>query len=360
MFELGTPKTETPKVYIESSTIDEHLQIASVSTSEVYLKNTNVSILSIEDTARISSFECFGCNIHGISIDANVNIGVFTMTVGAIKSLEFQGTIEKVFLSLSIGTLGIPTTKAIKEVIIEECNIQRFHMTDVIDSELSIVIYDSQIQEEWHMEYSLIKELKVFNMRFSQNSKLYFDNTILTAYAFSNIIWPKGFKLYSYVEEPTEAHRSLKETYKQLKQAMIRDGNYMDALAFYHNEMEEYRAFVKGNDLVKGEDKFILFISWLFSNHGQSFVRPLAWLLGMHLLFFFIAIGLNYNDFYFTWPHEWASTWGLVGSYFYLLNPVHKLPDVSGGMLILDFFMRLSSGFFIYHIIRASRKFAKV
>jgi hypothetical protein len=29
-------------------------------------------------------------------------------------------------------------------------------------------------------------------------------------------------------------------------------------------------------------------------------------------------------------------------------------------MLTLDFLMRLSSGFFIYHIIRASRKFAKV
>ena len=141
---------------------------------------------------------------------------------------------------------------------------------------------------------------------------------------------------------------------------MLKDGNNIDALAFYRNEMEAYREFIKDNKDIDWQEKLIVRLSRWASDHGQSLKRPIIGLFGFHLLFFLIAIGINYNGFYFTPNHDWSTVWDFIGSYFYLLNPVHKLPDTHGGMLIVDFLMRLSSGFFIYHIIRASRKFAKV
>ncbi len=125
--------------------------------------------------------------------------------------------------------------------------------------------------------------------------------------------------------------------------------------------MDSYRSSAMNNGDVAMEDKFILFISWLFSDHGQSFARPIVWLIGVHLLLFLIAVGINYNEYYFTTAHDWSATAEFIGSYLHLLNPVHKLPEnASGGMLIIDFLMRFFSAFFIYHIIRASRKFAKL
>jgi hypothetical protein len=210
------------------------------------------------------------------------------------------------------------------------------------------------------MKYAAPSELQALNLDLSSCS-LHFDHSLLNKCVFSNIAWPKKMRLDSANPDGSKQRFiSLKETYRQLKQAMLKDGNNIDALAFYRNELEEYRSFAKDNPEVKREDKIILWMMWLFSDHGQSFARPIAWLLGMHLVFFLIAIAVGYNGFYFTPDHDWSAVWDFIGSYFFLLNPVHKLPDTNGGMLIVDFFMRLSSGFFIYHIIRASRKFAKV
>jgi hypothetical protein len=274
-----------------------------------------------------------------------------------VVNLNIQGKARN---TVKIGTLGLSSHNLPSTVFIQNATIDHLIMDHISGKETSFELYDVAITTSWDLSYSMPSDLRTSNMSLS-NCSVCFDSTLLSNCVFSNISWPNKKRLFSNVYPKKERNKSLREAYRQLKQAMLKDGNNIDALAFYRNELEEYRAFVKGNRDVKWEDKFILFISWIFSDHGQSFARPVVWLLGMHWGLFLVAIGLNYNSFRFTWPNDWNATINVVGSYFYLLNPVHMLPDTtSGGMRILDFFMRLSSGFFIYHIIRASRKFAKV
>jgi hypothetical protein len=170
--------------------------------------------------------------------------------------------------------------------------------------------------------------------------------------------WPPNKQLHSNISGK-EQHLALREVYRELKHSSIRNSNHIDALAFYKNEMKAYRA-----SGVKGVNDWLLMqIGYLSNNYGQNFFWPIWWLLGIHFILFWILVGkFDYLDFQiFVSDGSFDAFKEQLGHYLYFLNPVHKTPtDFSGSMLTLDFLMRLSSGFFIYHIIRASRKFAKV
>lgn len=262
---------------------------------------------------------------------------------------------------LNIGQLKLDMICGLKSILVIDAVIDTITQNEIIGDKTEYRFQNSIIKNLWDMRNSAPSDLQLINVEFAPNCKIHLDNSMIGECVFSGVTWPASNLFYSSYEDKKKQNQSLREAYRQLKQAMLKDGNNIDALAFYRNEMNSYWEYAWCNPQVNREDKFILFISLIFSNHGQSFVLPLIWLLGAHLVLFLIAIEVGYNGFYFTSNlAEWGATADFVGSYFHLLNPVHKLPDTNGGMLIVDFFMRLSSGFFIYHIIRASRKFAKV
>lgn len=272
-----------------------------------------------------------------------------------IKRLLIHGGTEE----LTINLLSFGQFNRTGETVLENIKIGTLRMNQLHNQNASFKFSDVEVTDVWEMRYSSPNKLQAVNLTLT-NCEVCFDNTLLSECVLSNIDWPTKYKLQSKHSDDKNRHASLREAYRQLKHASNRNSNHIDALSFYRNEMEAYREFMKGNHEAKWEDKFILFISWIFSNHGQSFVRPIAWLLGMHVLLFSILLLTNYNHFEFPATPTWSATLDGIGEYFSLLNPAHRSPNMKGIQLFIDFFMRLSSGFFIYHIIRASRKFAKV
>ncbi|PCJ86156.1 MAG: hypothetical protein COA57_06460, partial [Flavobacteriales bacterium] len=163
-------------------------------------------------------------------------------------------------------------------------------------------------------------------------------------------------------EQKKKKELILREVYRQLKNLCKAQSNYIDALGFYRNEYAAYWKYIKANKKeVSFEDRFLVGLGRHVSNFGQSFIRPLIWLIIMHGILFLLLVIFNYKGFNFSFNHSWNSFREGFGEYWYLLNPVHRFTDdMAGGLKTIDFLMRLSSGFFIYHIIRASRKFAQL
>lgn len=264
--------------------------------------------------------------------------------------------------TLEIGWLVLDMVHELKSIRVLNATIDKITQNEVVEDKTEYRFQNSTVKSLWSMSNSAPSDLKLINVDFAPNCKIYLDNSMISGCVFSGVTWPSSSKVYSSYENQKKRSQSLKEAYRQLKQAMLKDGNNIDALAFYRNELEEYRAFVKGNPNVKWEDKFILFISWIFSNHGQSFARPMfVWLPLFHLLWFSILVLLNYQNLDYSFAnHDWANVPSFIENYFKLLLPTHSFEGIKGWMMPVDIVMRLSSGFFIYHIIRASRKFAKV
>ncbi|MBI1286104.1 MAG: hypothetical protein GC178_00835 [Flavobacteriales bacterium] len=301
-------------------------------------------MLNISSDRIIKEFKIFSGSFGSINISAPIN----------------QLEIGQKEVCLNATKLNLSGYNYEGEVFIRNVRLDHLVIDDIVGDNTSFEIMDTAINKRWSMTNSAPEYFYVLNLTCCQLSQLYFDNSLLAKCTFSNITWPKRNLLQSKAKDEKVKHRVLREAYRQLKQAMLKDGNNIDALSFYRNELEEYRAFVKGNNDVKREDKIILWMMRTFSDHGQSFARPIAWLIGVHLVFFLLMILANYHGYYFTTNHDWSVVPDLIGEYLTLLNPAHRSMNISGWQEVIDFLMRLSSGFFIYHIIRASRKFAKV
>ena len=145
-----------------------------------------------------------------------------------------------------------------------------------------------------------------------------------------------------------------KESYRQLKLAYLNNSDKFNALKFYRNEMYSY---FRGTLFSKSENlwnKILLILDFGTSNFGQSYLMPLGWLFGFHLLFFSCFWNFHYWENTLTGFDEFGEFWTL-------LNPAHAQPSyVESGMgKFTDFVMRVSSGFFIFHFIKVTRRFGK-
>jgi hypothetical protein len=160
----------------------------------------------------------------------------------------------------------------------------------------------------------------------------------------------------------TEESIAIKEAYRQLKVSMSKISDKIQEHKFYSEELNYYNKSLPWGCICKNQfwDKLILFGSKYFSDYGQSFFKPLIWLLVGHFVFFIIAICFNG----FATLHLSISEPTCRGfeeafeKFFIYINPLRKVDtSFSGYLIIIDLLMRIWSSYMIYNLIRASRRF---
>lgn len=142
-----------------------------------------------------------------------------------------------------------------------------------------------------------------------------------------------------------------KENYKQLKYSFYKSNDRINEKIFHGLEMEEFMKM----DIPKW-DKFILRFSKWSSDFGQSFLRPIIFNGCIHILLCLIVFGiLKYEGYYFSIKnHSWSVFFNLLNECLYLFVP---LKSFNKDILLIDILMKINSGFFIYNILRAIRKY---
>jgi len=217
------------------------------------------------------------------------------------------------------------------------------------------------------------------------------------------IHWSNGFQLVNHDKELVGEAKFMEliETSRALKKHYLNDHNSLYADIFRISELRSYYYYLKAkltpsiisreNEWSKwGNNKWFskfgtglirslswllrlyrkisreLVVNWLilgtnkwFSKFGTDPIRSLIWLLGLHLFFFFPLLIINNPELGYELDlNPTSSDWSLAYS-INLLNPIHSLKDPAGKQVysVIDFFMRISSGYFIYYFLKGTRKF---
>ncbi|SEB12545.1 hypothetical protein SAMN05660909_05678 [Chitinophaga terrae (ex Kim and Jung 2007)] len=214
------------------------------------------------------------------------------------------------------------------------------------------------------VSHSQLGKAEFNNLDFSHFKMVSFEQSNLVDCIFTNITWAKTVYGSSPSKGDKMSNRSFssksRETFRQLKYAMSKQGDVINEQKFHALEMGMYfETLTWRNDFWT---KLIIFLSWLTSDFGQSFWRPLVFIFVFHSLFFLPLLFGFFSEFRisiteFSFPAFWKG----LNTYLFLMNPLRK-PDQEifyGGWICIDVLMRISSSYMIYNMIRATRRFIK-
>lgn len=213
------------------------------------------------------------------------------------------------------------------------------------------------------------------NLNLLNCKRISFYHTTILGSKFFNVNWNSDYRLdeipakikHTTQQDKLEHYWSIKESYRQLKIASTENSNKIDTNFFQVGELDIYykllvlQAKSSRQNLIKvSGDLAILSISKFLGGYGLNIWRPiLSWCV-FHLIFFnILLLKIDFNVQASLQRFDPEATKKGIKLFVLLLSPVHGTEyfgvDFTGS--ITDLVIRIGSGFFLYYIIRASRKF---
>lgn len=206
---------------------------------------------------------------------------------------------------------------------------------------------------------SNLGKCELYDIDFTTFTCIKIDNSNLQEIVPTNIQWCS--KIESSL---TGLNRNdhLRETYRQLKNVMIRQNDKVMELSYHRLEMDKYLESIFKKKGYRA-DRFILWTNKISNNHGLSYIQPLVIILIIALVTF---VGNNLLLGLTCW--EWHSVPKNIALYFESINPVRKFsaiyPESKIGIkanfaLLFDVIFRLLASYLIFQFISAFRKYVK-
>ncbi|PTB95698.1 hypothetical protein C9994_10640 [Marivirga lumbricoides] len=327
----------------------------------------NIEELIIQDSKisslRVSHSQLKNCNL------INVNIRNLELSKCYKLDLKIIST-DKSKWSLISDFKWIEETSQESTIIIEKVNFSSLFFSNQIKfSELKLDQVKVSNTLDW--QGLILNNASLKNVDLSQCNEILFLRSSLSQTTFTNIQWPSGNKIVKIKKLNLTESWQQREVYRQLKENHIKSSNSLDAKLFDRNELDVYLKLIakkRGNNIFKGAywehigDYLILASNKYFGGWGHNFWTPLIWLLIIHL-FLFSILSSNYNFDFEPWipvynAFSWEATKEGLAAYLFFLNPLHRF-IINGEVQysVVDFFIRISSGYFIFYFLRATRKY---
>jgi hypothetical protein len=325
--------------------------------------------------------------INNTNINGNLLINV---AEGSIAGIEINGDTQDEYLVRELRIQkGVPLAKLrIKGMKFELLDVSK--LTSITSFSLTNTIVFRELNLSGvnipGLDFDVLKiksaQFKIHRTKFNQNNlKL------------ANVEWSTQNRAYELtnlklgINEHIFELKNLKESYREFKVHFLEKHNYFDAMLFATNELRvEQRIKHLETWFISFKSFWFNFGDWLvlstnkwFSNYGLSWTRPLIWwLFFFHLIpFCFIICYSNLGirpafDFAsFTWQViDKDATAEVIKLYLKLLFPIHgtsvdinlngveKSQDLWDVLLgIPDLFLRIFSSYFIFLVVRGTRKF---
>ena len=137
---------------------------------------------------------------------------------------------------------------------------------------------------------------------------------------------------------------SNRETFRIVKNSFDKIHNYIEANKYFSYEMKKYKEELKGTN--KTQEKVILFLNEKISNYGQSYIKPIFYMIATSIIYYLLILGYENNILYEMHP----SSNGILEKTSSFVNNVSKN--------ILPFSKTLKSGMefvsLLFYIIFAS------
>ncbi len=222
---------------------------------------------------------------------------------------------------------------------------------------------------------SNLDKVQFYRSFFSQYKELIIIDSFITDALFIGCKWSSNLRAlngpgYETFENSLKSGRkntskemvAIKEAYRQLKISMSKHSDKIQEHKFYSEELSFHNKTLSWGKPWENQfwDKMILLWSKTFSDYGQSFIKPLIWLLLGHYILFIIALLFGGFESLQISIYEPTSVGfqNAFEKFFIYINPLRSLErSFLGYLIILDILMRIWSSYMIYNLIRASRRF---
>lgn len=222
---------------------------------------------------------------------------------------------------------------------------------------------------------SNLDKAEFYRANFSQYKEVIIIDSFITDSLFIGCNWNNNVRAlygpgYDIFEDSLKTGRkttpreivAIKEAYRQLKISMSKHSDKIQEQKFYSEELTfHYKTLSWGKPWKnKFWDKMILLLSKVFSDYGQSFIKPFSGLLIGHLILFLIALLFNgFEPLHISLNEPTAEGFREAFEKFFIyINPLRRLEtSLFGYLILLDLVMRIWSSYMIYNLIRASRRF---
>ncbi|MET3880954.1 hypothetical protein [Chitinophaga sp. OAE865] len=222
---------------------------------------------------------------------------------------------------------------------------------------------------------SNLDKAEFYRALFSQYKELIVIDSFITDALFIGCKWSNNVRAlfgpgYGTFEDSLKSGRkttpseivAIKEAYRQLKISMSKHSDKIQEHKFYSEELNFHSRTLTWGKPWENQfwDKMILLWSKTFSDYGQSFIKPLFWLLFGHYILFVLALLCNgFNPLHISLCEPTAAGFKEAFEKFFIyINPLRRLEtSLSGYLILLDLLMRIWSSYMIYNLIRASRRF---
>lgn len=373
----------TKRVSIENCFFDKSLLFTNATFSESldlkFIHCSNSFVLWGGNYKRItfSQYDLKELTVYGGEFTL-LDIGYWTGSdiIGEITILN-SGSKDKLgninIKSMKIGKLYLGGDNKGNDFKIENCLCKVVIIEDFVNNGNLKFFGLEPLKDDNHKSYFEISKTNLGSSQFYRLNFKGFDevnifDSYLTDSIFSNVKWKDKItafhrsELQSIVKKHDDQKSTskelsqIKETLRQLKLVMSKQGDKIQELKFYSQEMNTYNKLLPWTSPCTDNfwNKIILHLSRIFSDYGQSFLRPLIFLFVFNLIFFILIdiVSIDKND--------WSSFIYCWGEYFKLINPLHKLDDtLIGWGVFLDLLSRIASSYFVFSLIRASRRFVK-
>lgn len=288
------------------------------------------------------------------------------LSAGAIsKRFEINHADIEIF---NLGYSTLESELIVANSSIKSLTIDNFRNNGVIKF-LNCNSFENSQYSEILINQSNMGKAEFMKFNFASFTKINITNSVILESLFINCIWSKQNIISKevYFDSALETAdknskavlaENLKEVYKQIKYACYKQGDNVQEQFFHGLEMNEYyKTLSFRTDLWT---KLILLLSSWTSNFGQSFIRPLISIIVVNILIFQVMYFLGATKFNSYQIFNLNNYWNTFASLLNFMNPLHKNdPELTGGPFILDTIARIFSSYFIYNIIRATRRFVK-
>ncbi len=273
---------------------------------------------------------------------------------------EFDFTGELLFHVLKIDTISLSgyNKGRINFQTVSTGNINCQHFVNL--GFMNVSSLKTELPGRLYLYNSNLGKCEIFNVDFSFfDSPIIIDSSIQDIVP-TNVTWCNEIQANIIKDNSSPLH--LRESYRQLKNIMIKNNDKIEELKYYNLEMEAYHSHLKKAKGNFGE-KFIIRTNKISNNHGLSWLTAFYWIIGLSLFFFNLnKFLLGYNSFNINLFWKDAANW------LQSINPVRKFADVytdnsigwkSNLALFLDVFSRIVYSYLLFQFISAFRKYVK-
>ncbi len=271
------------------------------------------------------------------------------------------------------------------ELNIGDCHFKNFKLTNFRNIgkfklyKINILkrkdIDETSNNEEFQIDNTSIGKTDFQSVKLDSFARVIMFDNIFPEVDYTNVQWEREIEVGQYGFEDIKVRVKNKEsickiayemfnsstriakkrdTYRTLKNVMIRNNDQQEALVFYTQEMKEHRKITLKNNGLLSINRIILAFNYWTNEFGLNWWKPVRGLIILSIVFYGLLLcsfASDYNSEY-------------LKNFFEFLNPTHKTEFIAGECwgfwsYAIDFSFRIIEGLFIHQTIQAFRKYSR-